>query len=87
MTDEREQTSKKWIDDAEAALNRVGDALRAAWDETQEARMATLESAKEATSRLGDAIDQGIAAARKRWEPAAGEAPATDESASLDEEE
>lgn len=57
------------MDDAEEALNRVGDALRAAWKETHDARMATLESAKEATSRLGDAIDQGIAAARKRWEP------------------
>jgi hypothetical protein len=71
MTEERDQPTKKWIEEAEEALNRVGDSLRAAWEETQDARMATLESAKEATSRLGEAIDQGIAAARKKWEPGA----------------
>lgn len=73
MTEEKDQATKKWLDEAEEALNRVGDALKAAWDETYDARMATLESAKEATSRLGDAIDQGIAAAKRRWEPPAQE--------------
>lgn len=78
MTEERDQQAKNWIQEAEEALNRVGDSLRAAWEETQDARMATLESAKEATSRLGDAIDQGIAAAKRRWEPAADSSAATE---------
>jgi hypothetical protein len=64
-----EQSTRKWIEEAEEALNRIGDSLKAAWDETQDARMATLQSAREATTRLGETIDQGIAAARKRWEP------------------
>lgn len=68
MKDEKD-TSRRWIDDAEEALNKIGQALKAAWDESHEARTATLQSAKEATSRLGDAIDQGMAAARKQWEP------------------
>lgn len=80
MTEERNQPAKKWYEDAEQALNRIGESLRAAWDETQDARMATLESAKEATSRLGDAIDQGIAAAKRRWDPdASGEDDAISE--------
>ncbi len=78
MTEERDRQAKKWIEEAEEALNRVGDSLRAAWEETQDARMATLESAKEATSRLGEAIDQGIAAAKRRWEPAAESSDAPD---------
>ncbi|MFP4072505.1 MAG: hypothetical protein ACLFVZ_00575 [Actinomycetota bacterium] len=69
MTDEKD-TARRWIDDAEEALNKIGQALKAAWKESHEARTATLQSAKEATSRLGDAIDQGMAAARKQWEPA-----------------
>ncbi len=68
MTDEKDPT-RRWLDDAEDALNKIGLALKAAWEESHEARTATLESAREATSRLGDAIDQGMAAARKQWEP------------------
>ncbi len=69
MTDEKDTATRKWADDAEEALNKVGQALKAAWEGSHEARTATLQSAKEATSRLGDAIDQGMAAARKQWEP------------------
>ena len=72
MTDEKDTAARKWIDDAEDALNKIGQALKAAWEESHEARTATLQSAKEATSRLGDAIDQGMAAARKQWEPSEG---------------
>lgn len=69
MTDEKDTATRKWADDAEEALNKIGQALKAAWEGSHEARTATLQSAKEATSRLGDAIDQGMAAARKQWEP------------------
>jgi hypothetical protein len=31
--------------------------------------MATLEAAKDAASNLGDAIDQGIAVVKEKWEP------------------
>lgn len=77
MTDGKD-TTRRWIDDAEEALNKIGQALKAAWDESHEARTATLQSAKEATSRLGDAIDQGMAAARKQWEPGEGR-PSSDQ--------
>ncbi len=70
MTEERDQTTKRWIDEAEEALNRTGDALRAAWDQTKDARASALEAAREAANRLGDAIDQGIVAAKQTWDPA-----------------
>jgi hypothetical protein len=69
MTDEQTPREKRWIDDAEEALNRTGETLRAAWEGTREARMSTLEAAKEAANRLGAAIDQGIAVARETWDP------------------
>jgi len=69
MTDEQTPREKRWIDDAEEALNRTGETLRAAWVGTREARMSTLEAAKEAANRLGAAIDQGIAVARETWDP------------------
>jgi hypothetical protein len=65
---EQEKTSKQWISDAEGALNRTGDALRTAWNETKESRMATLQAAREAASRLARAIDEGIDAARRSWD-------------------
>ncbi len=70
MTDSQDPGSKRWIDDAEEALNRAGDSLRAAWEGTREARMSTLQAAKEAANRLGEAIDQGIAVAKETWDPA-----------------
>lgn len=84
MTGERDPSARRWIDEAEEALNRVGNALSAGWEESHEARMATLQSAREATSRLGDAIDQGMAAAREKWDPAEGAPPAAE---GADEEE
>lgn len=69
MTEDRDQTAKRWIDEAEEALNRTGDALRSAWDQTKDARAAALEAAREAANRLGDAIDQGIVAAKQTWDP------------------
>jgi ElaB/YqjD/DUF883 family membrane-anchored ribosome-binding protein len=69
-TEDRDQTTKRWIDEAEEALTRTGDALRAAWDQTKEARASALDAAREAATRLGDAIDQGIEAAKKTWDPA-----------------
>lgn len=70
MNANEEQPTKRWVEEAEEALNRTGDALRAAWSETHEARSSALESAKEAAARLGKAIDQGIVAAKKTWDPA-----------------
>lgn len=70
-----EQESRRWIDEAEEALDRTTVALRAAWDESREARMSALEAAKEAASRLGKAIDRGMEAAKEAWEPAGGEEP------------
>lgn len=87
MTDEKDTATRKWIDDAEDALNKIGQALKAAWEETHEARTETLQSAKEATSRLGDAIDQGMAAARKQWEPAEDEASSDQADSPSGEEE
>lgn len=78
MTGERDPSARNWFDEAEAALNRIGNALSAGWEESHEARMATLQSASEATSRLRVAIDQGIAAARTKWDPAEGSPPAAE---------
>jgi len=69
MTEDREQTTKRWIDEAEEALNRTGDALRAAWNQTKDARASALDAAREAANRLGEAIDQGIVAAKETWDP------------------
>jgi len=69
MTEDRDQTTKRWIDEAEEALNRTGDALRAAWDQTKDARASALDAAREAANRLGEAIDQGIVAAKETWDP------------------
>ncbi|HEX6301323.1 MAG TPA: hypothetical protein VF148_12720 [Acidimicrobiia bacterium] len=81
MNSEQEKTTKQWISDAEEALNRTGDALKTAWNETKEARMATLEAAREAASRLGKAIDEGIEAARKSWDTSQSQEPADKTSA------
>jgi hypothetical protein len=68
MGSDQDKTTPQWITEAEEALNRTGDALKTAWNETREARMATLEAAREAASRLGKAIDEGIDAARHSWD-------------------
>lgn len=78
MTDESHETTEKprskWIEDAEEALDGVGEALKAAWDQSRDARLTALESAKAAAKQLGEAIDQGMTAARERWESASTEA-------------
>lgn len=85
---ENHQSNKKWIEEAEEALNRTADALRAAWNETRDARTSTLEAAREAANRLGAAIDQGIEAAKQSWDPAQGrDADATDQDEGRKEEE
>lgn len=66
--DELESSGRKWIEDAEEALDRTGEALRAAWEGSREARMSALDAAKEAANRLAEAIDKGAAVARKTWE-------------------
>ena len=85
MTDERDPGAKKWIDEAEEALNRTAEALKAAWEGTREARMSTLESAKAAANRLGEAIDQGIIVAKETWDPSRREEP-SDQPAAGEEE-
>jgi hypothetical protein len=76
MSEEPGTRSSQWIDEAEDALSRAGEALRTAWTETRETRMATLETAREAAGRLGRAIDQGIEAARQSWGATPGQQPA-----------
>lgn len=68
MTEEQGKGGRKWTDEAEEALERTGEALRAAWVGSRHARRSALEAAKEAANRLGEAIDRGIAVARETWE-------------------
>ena len=85
--EETGQERSDWANEAEAALEGVGNALREAWEASRDARLNALESAKKAALQLGEAIDQGVAAAREKWEaqsgseasPEAPEAPADDE--------
>lgn len=76
MTDDQGDRAKAWAAEAEDALNRTTESLKAAWEGTREARMSTLEAAKEAANRLGEAIDQGIAVAKETWDPSRKETPA-----------
>lgn len=79
--DDAGQEHSDWASEAEAALEGVGTALREAWEASRGARLNALESAKKAAQQLGEAIDQGVAAAREKWEsqsgPSAG--PATED--------
>ncbi|HEU4320578.1 MAG TPA: hypothetical protein VFS66_10905 [Acidimicrobiia bacterium] len=84
MTEEQQASDfQKWVDEAEAALNRTTEALRAAWEGTKGSRMKTLEAAKEAAAQLGKAIDEGLVAARDTW--SARSEPTTEEVASEEE--
>lgn len=87
MTDEakapepKEQSTERksdWADEAEAALEGVGNALREAWEASRGARLNALESAKKAAQQLGEAIDQGVAAAKEKWEGQGGSSPASE---------
>lgn len=73
MTEGSDQRKSEWMDEAESALERIGDSLRQAWTETREARISSLEAAREAASRLGDAIDQGINVMKDTWSNRPGE--------------
>lgn len=79
---EKKAMAKEWFDEAEAALERTGESLRAAWDASRGSRMSALEAAKEAASQLGAAIDRGVSGAKQRWEASKGA-----ETATPDEEE
>lgn len=68
MTEQQDSEARKWMDDAEEALNRATEAVRSAWDSTKDTRMSALEAAKEAATQLGKAIDQGIDRARETWD-------------------
>jgi hypothetical protein len=58
---------QKWAAEVQEALDRTGEAIRAAWEATREGRMSALESARQAAQELGAVIDKGIAAAKERW--------------------
>lgn len=60
----------EWAREAEEALERATEAVRAAWEETRDSRMSALGSAKQAAKQLGEAIDRGVEAARSRWQAA-----------------
>ncbi len=77
MTEESkgDDTRPSWLDEAEKALDRAGDSLRSAWEETRDVRMSALEAAKQAAEQLGKAIDRGVAAAKEQWEATGGEPP------------
>lgn len=93
-TTESGETRQRWVEEMQEALDRTGDALRGAWDATRESRMSALESAKQAATDLGDAIDKGIAAAKERWsaveaandEPAPSETPVAPETQAAPDE-
>jgi hypothetical protein len=74
MTDNNHEPSgesadarSRWVEDAQAALDRTLEAMRSAWDATRESRMSALDSAKQAAQELGNVLDKGITAARDRW--------------------
>jgi hypothetical protein len=63
MTENDKGTGKDWKVEAEEALERAGESLRAAWEASRDTRLAALEGARQ----FGEAIDRGVAAARDRW--------------------
>jgi hypothetical protein len=74
MTDQTPE-GRRWIEEAEEALSRTGDALRAAWEGSRDARMSALEAAREAATGLGQAIDRGVEAARDTLKAAKDDRP------------
>jgi hypothetical protein len=67
MTENDKGTGKDWKVEAEEALERAGESLRAAWEASRDTRLAALEGARQAARQFGEAIDRGVAAARDRW--------------------
>jgi hypothetical protein len=86
MTENQDPAGRRWVDEAEEALNRAAEALKNAWEGTREARMSTLEAAKAAATKLGEAIEEGIALAKETWDPAKKPTDQVDET-TADEEE
>ena len=78
MTEQRDSEARKWMDDAEEALNRASEAVRSAWEGTKDTRMSALEAAREAATQLGKAIDLGIDRARETWDSSKAKDPGTD---------
>lgn len=68
MAENPDSEARKWMDDAEEALNRASEAVRSAWEGTKDTRMSALEAAREAATQLGKAIDLGIDRARETWD-------------------
>lgn len=56
-----------WREDTQKAIDQASQALRTAWDASRESRGSALAAAKDATSALAAAIDEGITAARTSW--------------------
>ena len=69
MTDPSDANAeqKEWYREAEEALERVGSALKGAWEASRDSRVSALESAKKAAQQLGDAIERGVAGAKDHW--------------------
>lgn len=84
MTEPKDQSGRKWLDDAEAALDKAAESLRVAWEESRDARMSALEAARDAAGKLGDAIDQGIDAAKAAWRPSTEQSPSGEADAGPD---
>jgi uncharacterized protein YhaN len=80
-----ETDRNRWVDDAQAALDRTVEAIKSAWDATRESRMGALDSAKQAAEDLGKVIEQGVAAAKERWSAEEDASAAAPEDAGFDE--
>lgn len=70
-----------WVGEAEQALERATEAIRSAWNQTRDSRMAALVSAREAVEQLGEAIDRGVVAARTTWQTSESEQSSSGEEA------
>jgi ElaB/YqjD/DUF883 family membrane-anchored ribosome-binding protein len=78
------EARQRWMDEVQQALDRTGEAVKAAWEATRDSRMSALESAKQAAQELGVVLDKGIAAAKERW--AATEESVGDKPPAMEEE-
>jgi len=66
-TPEEGGSSRGWMADVQAAFDRAGTALNAAWDATRDTRVRAMEAAKRAVEELSEAVDRGVSVARERW--------------------
>lgn len=89
LREDWDMTERNWMDEAQAALDRVTDATRAAWDSTASERRRALDSAKRAVDDLAGVIDRAVDAAKEQWSgtrTAGGEGDAPEEAAGSEEE-